>query len=230
MAHSDYNKQLKILSSIVSFIYDDIKEYYDKSECLGLLIKENGKYGFLCDKGNLFGLRYLGCEYEEVVPIRNHSAFPGGKAGVGYVLFKVRQNGKWGITSTSLFMHNVGNMGYIHIPCIYDAIIVIRSYPSTVIVRSENKCSFLFLNTAIKDKNTYETIIPVEDSSKEYSSGLYFACIKSWEEKTFVYKYRECPFSSPIIDITTNRIVGYDKFRTTLSKIEGYRWQERSLY
>lgn len=210
-------EQLKAIYSMVSFTYDSIYECYDGCECVGLKVEENGKFGFLCDKGNMFDLRYLACDYDAVIPYRCHSSrFPSGQLDGYYLFFKVKKDGKWGIASTRIFEKEVGHMGAIHVLCKYDDIIIIPDFRAVAIAKKEGKYCFLKLKTGREGKELYADIFEVVDGSKKCTAGLYFACISNWERSG----------SSPIIDITTNTVVDYDSFSSSLYK-DGRRWKKK---
>lgn len=172
---------------------------------------------------------YMGCHYDYLVPIVNKSSFHNGVLRHYSIFFTVEQEGKWGIE-----IPNVYDMETRwSIKCQYDSISIVDDYPAFAIVCKGNKFTFLDINHRTEFSKYYQEIFPVRSKNGSQSLGLFFACIKQWDNSLSFPAVGYYPYSSSdadIFDITQNAVVDQDKFESLhypLSKKEGIRWIEK---
>lgn len=215
--------------SKIEFKYDSMQECYGDGIFDGLIVRSNGKVGFIRDRGNPMGFPYMKCIYDSLSPVTNKSTFPHGKIGLSPLIFEVCIDGKWGIRTPDCYYELYRTIfGAVNIPCEYDSVRLVKNYPAVAIVR---KCDFIsFLN--IDNKNEFgkykEVFQVVSNSSYVKNQGIFFACIHDWEEVNGCI-VDGCPMrisKADIFDVTRWKVIDREEFRWNVTTKQGTYWRK----
>jgi hypothetical protein len=199
-------------------------------ECFdGLIVRSNGKEGYIRDRGNPMGFPYMKCIYDSLVPITNRSTFPNGKIGLSPLLFEVCIDGKWGIRTPDCYFELYRTVfGAVNIPCEYDSVMLVNNFPAVAIVRRSVLISFLNIDTKKEFGKYKEVFHVVANSSNVNNQGIYYACIHKWDEVSgcIVDGCTLMKSKADIFDVTQWKVVDREDFHWCVTKIEGINWRK----
>lgn len=214
---------------IIHFVYDAVRPFYEKDHLQGFIVSRDSKEGFL--RKTSWGLSYLSCSYDKVIPVFNQATFTDGKAPGGLLYFIVKRNGKYGIVGPDGHFRGVGHPQELFVPIKYDSIKDIPGLPNIVIVRSGNGCSFYQLSRGRVFEKEYKDIFKVRPKdNKYYPDGEYYACVPSWREITSKLIFTSEPQytyfegKAEIYDVFKLELVDTVFFKKRAGRVESNSW------
>lgn len=196
----------------ISFIYDEIRECTVKGTFIGLLLRKDGKYGFLSKI-----TRGLPCEYDYICPHLNYSTLPNCKAYGSTVVYDVRKDGGCGIISfcpaDPFFNRDTGS--------VFRSVEYIDNYPACFVVTKKADPENLFFYNINICRNIIDTpfkyVERVYKRNDPYRNGVFFACNTLKDPRGF---FR-------IIDIVTRETVAIEYY--DLFEDNNPNWTRRKL-
>ena len=118
------------------FKYDDYYVVRENGEIIGLCVKKDGKWGFICHDD--VGIK---CAYDFLRPFRNMSSFSNGKAPGSKYVYIIENNGLYGIESIC----QPDPFFSKHIPCKYLGISYIENFTACFVVEEKLNKDYFFL-------------------------------------------------------------------------------------